>query len=276
MTVGPDLTGRVIVITGSAGLLGREHALAVADCGGLPVMLDRDTERNEAAAAFVVQHSGVEALPLHVDIAIEDSVRETCAAVLDRFGKVDGLINNAANNPRVEDGSTRFSRLENFEMASWEADLAVGLTGAFLCAKYFGQAIFETSSCGSIVNVSSDLGLIAPDQRLYEVTGLGADEQPVKPVTYSVVKTGMIGLTRYLSTYWRREGRVTVRCNAICPGGVANHQPRSFVSDVSQRIPLGRMAEATELRGIVAFLLSDSASYVNGAIIPVDGGRSAW
>ena len=115
--------------------------------------------------------------------------------------------------------------------------------------------------------------MIAPDQRLYKKDNIDALEQTVKPVTYSVVKTGLIGLTRYLATYWVDQG---VRCNAICPGGVQNHQPESFVKNVSFRIPMGRMAKANEYQGALIWALSDASSYLNGAVIPIDGGRTAW
>ncbi len=180
-------------------------------------------------------------------------------------------MNNAANNPKVEgDGSGKnFSRLENFPLAAWEADLAVGLTGAFLCAKHYGPAIARQG--GSIVNISSDLGLIAPDQRLYRKAGLPEDQQPVKPVTYSAVKAGLIGLTRYLATYWPN-----VRCNALCPGGVENGQNPDFLKEVTSRIPMGRMARPEEYQGALLFLLSEASSYVNGAVLAADGGRTAW
>jgi NAD(P)-dependent dehydrogenase (short-subunit alcohol dehydrogenase family) len=209
-----------------------------------------------------------------VDITSEDSVKKACNDVVSKYGKVDGLINNAANNPKMEvTDSTNFSRLENFPMQTWSNDLAVGLTGSYLCIKYFGQAIANNKSGGSIINVSSDLGLIAPDQRLYADVNAPQHQQPVKPVTYSVVKTGLIGLTKYVSTYW---ADVPVRCNAICPGGIENGQPADFIKEVSSRIPLGRMARKDEYKGLIVFLLSAASSYINGAVIAADGGRTAW
>ncbi len=181
-------------------------------------------------------------------------------------------MNNAANNPKVEAAAAEnFSRLENFPLGNWDADIAVGLTGAFLCAKHYGAAIARQG--GSIVNISSDLGLIAPDQRIYRKLGLREDQQPVKPVTYSVVKAGLIGLTRYLATYWAEQG---VRSNALCPGGVENGQDDAFIAELTLRIPLARMARPDEYRGALLFLLSDASSYVNGAVVSADGGRTAW
>lgn len=269
-----SLQDKVIVITGAAGLLGRQHAEAVAGAGGIPVLLDLDAAAVEAMAADLRKRFSVAAGGWRVDITDEAAVAANCAALLAQYGRIDGLVNNAANNPKVEDGAGRnFSRLENFPLEVWKADLAVGLTGSFLCAKHHGSAIAQNPAGGAIVNISSDLGLIAPDQRLYRQAGIPEDRQPVKPVTYSVAKTGLIGLTRYLATYW--TGR-NVRCNALCPGGIENNQDAEFLRAVSSRIPQGRMARENEYRGALVFLLSPASSYVNGAVIAADGGRSAW
>ena len=142
-----------------------------------------------------------------------------------------------------------------------------------LCAKYYGTKISENPNGGSIINISSDLGLIGPDQRLYRKEGLEDKQQPVKPVTYPVVKAGLIGLTRYLATYWAEQN---VRCNAICPGGVETQQPPEFLKEVSSRVPMNRLAQIDEYQGVLVWMLSGAASYLNGAIIPIDGGRTAW
>jgi NAD(P)-dependent dehydrogenase (short-subunit alcohol dehydrogenase family) len=166
-----------------------------------------------------------------------------------------------------------FSRLENFKVELWNADLNVSLTGSFLCIKHYGTQIAKNPAGGSIVNISSDLGLIAPDQGLYRIVGVPEEEQPVKPVTYSVAKTGLIGLTRYVATYWATKN---VRCNAMCPGGVENNQSDQFLKEIKKRIPMNRMALKNEYQGILIFLLSNASSYVNGSIIAADGGRSVW
>ncbi len=269
-----SLQGRVIVITGAAGLLGRQHAEVVARSGGTPVLLDLFVEPVEKLAESLTRCYGVPASGWVVDITREAEIETNCATVIARHGRIDGLVNNAANNPKVEgEGSKSFSRLEHFPLDVWEADLAVGLTGAFLCAKHYGAAIARNPEGGSIVNISSDLGLIAPDQRLYRKPGLPDEQQPVKPVTYSVVKTGVIGLTRYLATYWADHN---VRCNALCPGGVENSQDPGFLREISRRIPMGRLARPEEYQGALLFLLSPASSYVNGAVLVADGGRSAW
>jgi len=269
-----SLSNRVIVITGAAGLLGRQHAEAVARAGGTPVLLDRRAQEVDKIAYDLNVRFGVSAGSWAVDITREPEILTNCAEILTRYGRIDGLVNNAANNPKIEDeGGRNFSRLENFPLEMWQADVAVGLTGAFLCAKHYGSAIALNPLGGIIVNISSDLGLIAPDQRLYHKPGLLSEQQPVKPVTYSVVKTGLIGLTRYLSTYWADRN---VRCNALCPGGVEAGQSDSFIKEVCARIPLGRLAQKNEYQGVLVFLLSDAARYLNGAILQADGGRSVW
>lgn len=269
-----SLNGRVVVITGAAGLLGHQHAEAVARAGGTPVLLDLFIDPVKKLAADLTNRYGVPAEGWAVDITREAEIEANCAAILARFGRIDGLVNNAANNPKVEeDAGKNFSRLEHFPLDVWQADLAVGLTGSFLCTKHYGAAIARNSQGGSIVNISSDLGLIGPDQRLYRRSGFPDDQQPVKPVTYSVVKTGLIGLTRYIATYWADRN---VCCNAICPGGVENNQNNAFLQEVSSRIPLGRLARPDEYQGLLIFLLSDAASYLNGAVIAADGGRTAW
>ena len=269
-----DLSGRVVVITGGAGLLGVRHAEAVAGAGAIPVLVDLRLDAAERCAAEIASRFGVAAVGLSADITQAAAVEALREEVLRRFGQVDVLINNAANNPKQEDAGkgTEWSRLESFPLRQWEADLAVGLTGAFLCSRVLGAEMARRGR-GVILNIASDLGIIAPDQRLYRRPGLAEDQQPVKPVTYSVVKTGLIGLTRYLATYWADRG---VRANALSPGGVHNNQPEGFVQRLAQLIPMGRMAKLDELQGAVLFLCSDASSYMTGANLVLDGGRTCW
>jgi len=268
------LDNKIIVITGATGLLGRKHAEAVACYGGTPILLDLSQQVIDDFANELNTKYKVDSVGFAIDITNEKAIESNAKLLMKKFGKIDGLVNNAANNPKVEDSKdVNFSRLENFPLNIWNDDIAVGLTGSFLCAKHYGFAISQNSNGGSIVNISSDLGLIAPDQRLYAKDGIDNDKQNVKPVTYSVVKTGLIGLTRYLATYWADKN---VRCNALCPGGVENGQPDDFLKEVSKRIPIGRMANADEYQGTLVWMLSDASSYLNGSIIPVDGGRTVW
>jgi NAD(P)-dependent dehydrogenase (short-subunit alcohol dehydrogenase family) len=268
-----DLTGRVAVITGGIGLLGRQHAEAVARAGGIPVLADIRINEVDTNSLEWKQRFGEQACAIQTDITDLASVKKLLAEVLDRFGRVDILINNAANNPKMENkAEVEFSRLEYFPLEQWEADLNVGLKGAFLCSQVIGSEMARRKQ-GVIVNVASDLAVIAPDQRLYRKPGLPEDKQPVKPVTYSVVKTGLIGLTRYLATYWADSG---IRVNAISPGGVYNDQPDDFVERLARLIPLGRMANANEYQAAILFLCSDASSYMTGANLVIDGGRSCW
>ena len=268
------LDGKVIIITGAAGLLGRKHAEAIAAFGGTPVLLDLYENPVKQLADELNEKYPVSAIGMSLDITNEEAIFNNCNQLVKQFGKIDGLVNNAANNPKVEDnGEKNFSRLENFPLDVWNQDIAVGLTGAYLCSKYYGTQISKNPNGGVIVNISSDLGLMAPDQRLYKKKGVAEDQQPVKPVTYSVVKTGLIGLTRYLATYWADKN---VRCNALCPGGVENGQPDDFLNEVFSRIPMNRLAQSNEYQATLIWMLSDASSYLNGSIIPVDGGRTAW
>jgi NAD(P)-dependent dehydrogenase (short-subunit alcohol dehydrogenase family) len=268
-----DLSGRVAVITGGAGLLGEQHARAIASAGGIPVLVDIQQQRTSEKAAALSREYGVPAIGRAADITKLPEIEALRTEILKLFGRLDVLINNAANNPKVEAGAeVNFSRLENFPLAQWEADLAVGLTGAFLCSKVFGSHMAGDGG-GVIINVASDLALIAPDQRIYRQPGVPEEMQPVKPVTYSVVKSGLVGLTRYLASYWADK---KVRVNAISPGGVYNGQPEDFVARLTNLIPLGRMATTNEYRGAIVFLCSDASSYMTGANLVVDGGRSCW
>ena len=265
-----DLRNRVAIITGGAGLLGYHHGAILAAAGARVVLLDLPAANPLARASQLANEYGSEALGMASDITSESSLESARARILEKFGRIDILINNAANNPKVEDGKTPWSRLENFPLDVWEADIRVGLTGAFLCSRLFGAEMAKRKS-GVILNVASDLGLIAPDQRLYRVEGLPDDQQPVKPVTYSVVKTALLGLTRYLATYW---SSANIRVNAISPGGVFNGQSEAFLARLQQLIPMGRMANQDEYEGAILFLCSDASSYMTGANLVIDGGRS--
>ena len=269
-----DLTGRVAIVTGGAGLLGYHHGAILAAAGAHVVLLDLAAANPALRAEQLTLAHGPECLGLATDITSESSLEHARDAILAKFGRIDILINNAANNPKVESHPhaepKQWSRLENFPLQVWHDDIAVGLTGAFLCSRIFGQEMVKRNA-GVILNIASDLGVIAPDQRLYRKEGIPEDQQPVKPVTYSVVKTALIGLTRYLSTYWIAHN---IRVNAISPGGVFADQPDEFTAKLHQLIPMGRMADKDEYQGAILFLCSDASSYMTGQNLIVDGGRS--
>lgn len=269
-----DLSGKTALITGAAGLLGQQHAGALLDSGAAVVLTDISPKALEVAhAALSTTATDSRILSMVMDVSRYESIAGVSMVLATR--RVDILVNNAAIDPKVsgENGLQESSRLENFPLEQWDLQLAVGLTGAFLCSQIFGRAMAHDAKGGVILNIASDLSVVAPDQRLYRIEGLAADLQPVKPVTYSVIKAGLVGLTRYLATYWADKG---VRCNALSPGGVFNGQSEEFVQRLSTLIPLGRMASKGEYRAAIQFLCSDASSYMNGQNVVMDGGRCAW
>lgn len=270
------IDGKVIVITGGAGLLGQKHAEAVVEGGGVAVLLDIKQETLDQALDGLHHKYGEDckAFSYVADITDEDSISNAARQINQECGPVYGLINNAANNPKVEGNAANMGAIqfENFPLSMWLGDIAVGLTGAFLCAKVFGAEMAKNGQ-GVILNISSDLGIIAPDQRIYRKAGLAENEQMVKPVTYSVIKHGLLGLTKYLATYYADKG---VRCNALCPAGVYNGQNEEFLKKLTNLIPMGRMARVDEYKSTVLYLLSEASSYMTGSTMIVDGGRTCW
>ena len=266
-----DLSGRTALVTGGGGLLGPQHAAALAALGARVFIADVAEERAHAAAQHVIAETGND----HVTGCLLDVTEASQIGALSaRIGPVDILINNAAIDAKVTaaPGVANGTRLEVFPLEQWRLEIDVGLTGAMLCSRVFG-AVMASRGRGVILNIASDLSVIAPDQRLYRRPEISEEtQQPVKPVTYSVIKHGLIGLTKYLATYWARNG---VRVNALSPGGVFNGQGDDFVLRLSELIPMGRMARVDEYRSAVQFLCSDASSYMNGQNIVIDGGRSA-
>jgi NAD(P)-dependent dehydrogenase (short-subunit alcohol dehydrogenase family) len=268
-----NLKDKVVVITGGGGFLGGKHAEAVAEIEGIPVLVDIDEKNAMEKAKALEKEYGVPAIAYKADITSIKEIKKFTDDLIKKFGKIDVLINNAAMNPQMDYKSEREeTRLENFSLERWNAEVEVGLTGAFLCSKIIGPHMAKKGE-GVILNIASDLGLIAPDQRIYKKKGLSEDMQPVKPVTYTVVKHGLIGLTRYLATYWCDKG---VRVNALCPGGIYNNQPEDFVKKLTDLIPLGRMANPDDYKGAIQFMCSDASIYMNGSIVSIDGGRTCW
>ncbi len=267
------LINQVVVVTGASGLLGQQHSLAVLEEGGKVVMLDIDMNKLDSFRLSLPEKYAQSVACFVCDIRDEMQVIKVAKKIIETFGNVTGLVNNAAINPSVEKNTTRFVRFETLSRDSWTEELDVGLWGSVVCSRVFGEIMLKNNLPCSIVNISSDHGLIAPTQHLYQVEGIPEDEQPVKPVTYSVVKHGLIGLTRYLATYWAKKN---IRVNALCPGGVENGQNLDFANRFRAVVPLGRFARPDEYKGALIYLLSNESSYMTGSVMVVDGGRSVW
>ncbi len=270
------IENKIVVITGGAGLLGKKHAEAVIEGKGIPVLIDISAQALDDAKKQLIDTYGkncsVECYT--ADITKSQRIKEISDDLIKKYEHIDVLINNAANNPKVEGNAANMKAIqfENFPMQMWIDDIAVGLTGAFVCAQIFGEVMARQGD-GNILNISSDLGIIAPDQRIYRKEELSAEEQPVKPVTYSVIKHGLVGLTKYLATYYAEKG---IRANTLCPAGVFNGQNEEFLDKLTNLIPMGRMANINEYKSTILYLISDASSYMTGSTVIVDGGRTCW
>jgi 2-deoxy-D-gluconate 3-dehydrogenase len=267
------LDGRVALVTGGAGLLGRRYCEALLEQGARVVVGDLDGNRARALAADL----GDRVLATQLNVADEDSVQATVDAAVETLGSLDILVNNAALTVRGGseslDPSEYFAPFERYRRDVWDQALAVNLTGMLLCAQAAGRQMLAQGG-GVIVNISSTYGVVAPDQRLYEgVSSPYANTAFNTPVSYAVTKTAVLGLTRYLATYW---GRQNIRVNALTPHGVYDNHDETFVANFVARSPLGRMARNDEYRGALLFLVSDASSYMTGANLVVDGGWTAW
>ncbi|MDR1067090.1 MAG: SDR family oxidoreductase [Clostridiales bacterium] len=273
-----SIEGKVCVITGGAGLLGKRHAQAILTGGGIPALIDISDERLSLAkqeiTASMEDATQSDIGTYAVDITDKEAVINLRDLLLRRYGHIDILINNAANNPKMEGNSRNMAaiRFHDFPLEIWNADISVGLTGAFLCSQTFGK-VMEDGGGGVILNISSDYGLISPDQRVYRRDGVEEDAQIVKPISYSVVKRAIIGMTKYLATYWAKQG---IRVNTLCPASLFNGQDIEFVKKISELIPMGRMSDPDEYICTVLYMISDASSYMTGSAVIVDGGRTSW
>jgi len=266
-----DLTDRVAIITGGAGLLGRAHAHTLASAGAALVLADIDDGGAKEASVQVHSGAGTDCLPVRTDVSDPGSVQAMVQAALSRFGRIDILVNNAAVDPKFDRDhvAEHAHRFEDFPFEAWQETMAVNLTGMFLCAQAVAPAMTEARR-GVIVNIGSTYGMVGPDQRLYQRDGMPPQ---YKPVTYTVSKAAALGLTRYLATYFAGTG---IRVNSLTPGGVFADHDDEFVQRYSARTVLGRMAQKEEISSALLFLVSDASSYMTGANLVVDGGWTAW
>jgi len=260
-----NLRDRVAVVTGGAGLLGWEHALVLSRLGARVVLADRRGDECRARAAKLTGQTGVPALGVDCDVTRRESWETLCVGVLDAFGEIDVLVNNAAFT--TESRSPQYdASFAEFPLEDWNAVLAVNLTGVFLGCQVVGSHMVKHRR-GSVINMASLYGVVSPHHPIYEGTGVH------QPPAYAVSKAGVLGLTRYLATLWAPLG---VRVNAITPGGVFHGHTEPFVSRYDHLSPMGRMARPDEMRGAIAYLASDASSYCTGHNLVVDGGWTAW
>jgi 2-deoxy-D-gluconate 3-dehydrogenase len=267
------LDDRVAVVTGGPGLLGKEFCRTLAEAGARVVVVDINAQAAEDYADQLSQ-SGYHALAVPTDITDPESVNRLLDAVLREFGRLDVLVNSAALDPKFDpEAAARgipAGSFEDFPLASWKQALDVNLTGMFLCCQAAVKPMLAQGKKGSIINICSTYGLVAPDQRLYQRDG---KQTTYKPVYYSVTKAGVLGMTRYLSAYY---AGTELRVNALTPGGVYNNHDDVFLKAYSARTVMGRMAHKHEMNGALLFLASDASSYMTGGNLVVDGGWTAW
>lgn len=262
-----DLNKKNVLLTGGGGFLARYFASAILDHNGNPILIDSNYNKLLDNKNFLKEKYQKEVNIFKCDLTIEVQVSNLFKKLNKQFRSLEVLINNAAPNPTVSKISNKKNNLENFSKKEWDNDLNSGLSSAFLCTKNFIK--YKNKKQEVILNISSDLGIIAPNQDLYKTK----KDKKFKPVSYSVLKHGIIGLTKYCSTYTINKN---IRCNAIAFGGVKNNQPAGFIKKINKLIPLGRMADKEEYGSTIIYMISKASSYMNGTVVVVDGGRSSW
>jgi NAD(P)-dependent dehydrogenase (short-subunit alcohol dehydrogenase family) len=267
-----SLTGKVAIVTGSLGLIGKNHCRALADAGADVVVTDLNPQACTEFAAELAGQYSVKSAGIACDITDKASVLALKDSVFKQFSQIDVLVNNAAINDMFENptAAAEQSKFENYPLGLFQKSLDVNITGLFLCSQVLGNEMAKQGR-GSIINIASTYGLVAPDQSLY--IGEDGTQNFYKSAAYPVTKGAVISFTRFLATYWGHRG---VRVNTLSPGGVENNQDAFFIKNYAKRTPLGRMAESTDYQGAIVFLASDASAYMTGANLVVDGGWTAW
>ncbi len=265
-----DLTGKVAIVTGGAGIIGERVCLALAGHGADVAVVDLDSDGAARVADAVITESGRRAIAVHCDVSSQESVEAMVSTVTDQLGDIHVLHNNAAAKAR--DLKEFFVPFEEFKLEVWQEVMAVNLDGMFLVAQAVGKRMVEQGIGGSIIQTASTYGVVGPDFGIYEGSEyLG--HQITTPPVYSASKAGVVGLTKYLATYW---GNKNIRVNTLVPGGVESGQNETFQRNYGARVPLGRMAQRDEIAGAVVYMASDASSYMTGQLVVVDGGWTAW
>lgn len=261
-----DLTKKTVVLTGATGFIGPTYARSLSECGANVVVVDLDEARCQQLMAELRETYKTEPMALRLDITHKDEVERGVARLVERYGRIDILVNNAAYHQLEHIVGGNEASLEEFPLATWQRTLDVNLTGALLCCQAIGKVMLKQGG-GVILNISSVYGVVAADQRIYGDSGLNSN------VAYAVTKGGLLNFTRYLAAYW--QGR-NIRVNSLSPGGVFNGQDAEFLRNYTYRTMLGRMADVDDLTAAVLYLVSDASKFVTGTNLIVDGGWTAW
>lgn len=261
-----DLEGRSALVTGGAGILGREFCRGLVDAGARVAVVDLDLN----SARAVAEQLGPKARGFACDVADPNSVTSCVREVIAAFGAINILHNNAATKSR--DVRAFFTPFEDYTLDTWREVMSVNIDGMFLMAQAVGRSMIERGRGGAVVQTASIYGLVGPDPRIYEGSDyLGG---PINtPAVYAASKAAVVGLTRWLATHWAAHG---IRVNCLVPGGVSSGQNSTFAEHYSRRVPLGRMAQSGEMVPALLYLASDASAYVTGQVLAVDGGWTAW
>jgi len=264
------LDGKTAIVTGAVGILGKHFCKGLAEAGANVAVIDLDQSVCDSFAKELKKNYRIEAFGIACDVSESNSVKSMVKTVVDKFGDIHILHNNAAS--KSMDLEKYFASFEDYSLDEWRGIMSVNVDGTFLVAQAVGKQMVAQGHGGSIIQTASIYGIMAPDQRIYEGSWY-MGRQINTPAVYSASKAAIVGLTKYLSTYWASE---KIRVNTLTPGGVESGQNDEFKARYSSRIPLGRMAEASELVGALIYLASDASSYVTGQNIIIDGGLNAW
>lgn len=258
-----DLSGKVVVLTGASGFLGKQYAHALCQANAIVILADIDLKESKKLTTKLKTKYSTQIMPIKTDLTNKQSIKNLVSKVVEKFSRIDVLINNAMFHENKKELTTPF---EKYSLLNWNKVIDVNLTGMFLCCQEVGK-IMKKQKSGNIININSIYGLVGADQRIYANSGLNSS------ISYAVTKGAVLNLTRYLASYWNRKN---IRVNALTLGGVENNQDKEFAKNYSYRTMLGRMAKKNDYVGAIIFLASNASSYMTGSNLVVDGGWTAW